>query len=48
LAMRQCIESQMPQPLAREDEIRRHAAGFSWDGAAAAYLALYRRSLKIS
>lgn len=48
LAMRQCIESQMPQLLAREDEIRRHAAGFSWDGAAAAYLALYRRSLKIS
>jgi len=47
-AMRQCIESQMPGLRARQDEIRRHAAGFSWDRAAAAYLAIYRRVLKIS
>jgi glycosyltransferase involved in cell wall biosynthesis len=44
-AMRHCIESESPGLMARSEEIRRHAACFTWDRAAEAYLAIYRRLL---
>lgn len=48
LAMRRCIELELPGLQARESEVRAHAAGFSWDRAAAAYLALYADRLGLT
>lgn len=41
--MRRCIEAESPRLLTHAPEIRAHAATFTWDRAAQAYLALYRR-----
>lgn len=45
-AMRRVIESQSPRLLAHADDIRRHAAQFTWERATNAYLAIYRQMLE--
>ena len=48
-AMKRVVQrglQRMTEP-GRADAIRAHAAQFNWDDAAAAYLALYRRLLKL-
>lgn len=49
-AMKQVVQQalQRQQQPGRADAIRRHAAQFDWDRAAAAYLALYRRLLQLA
>ncbi|HET7795001.1 MAG TPA: glycosyltransferase family 1 protein [Rhizobacter sp.] len=44
-AMRRCIETEMPRLQAHADDIRAHAAQFTWDRATQAYLGIYRRFL---
>jgi len=44
-AMRRCVERETPRLLANVPAIRAHAAQFTWDRAAQAYLAIYRRLL---
>jgi len=48
LAMRRCIEAALPALATRTDAIRAHAAGYTWDRAGDAYLALYRDLLGLA
>ena len=48
LAMRRCIEAALPALAMRTDAIRAHAAGYTWDRAGDAYLALYRDLLGLA
>ncbi|MGY4829794.1 glycosyltransferase [Sphaerotilaceae bacterium SBD11-9] len=43
--MRRIIEASLPRLLLEQDAIRAHAATFTWDRAADAYVDLYRRAL---
>ena len=45
-AMRRCIETEGPRLQANASAIRAHAAKFTWDRSAQAYLAIYRRWLQ--
>ncbi|MEO8153804.1 MAG: glycosyltransferase family 1 protein [Rhizobacter sp.] len=45
LAMRRVFESQLPRLLGESAALRAHAAQFTWDAAAQAYLAIYQRML---
>lgn len=47
-AMRRCIETEGPRLHANAPAIRAHAAKFTWDRSAQAYLAIYRRWLQES
>lgn len=45
MSMRRVIEAESRRLAGREDDIRRHAAQFTWDRAAEAYLSIYQKML---